>query len=156
MAKHTASPLGRLLQELSWEGNARRYRGGGRGFENVLTAEVLQVLEFLPREAFLGRILRSASSEAAAAIAAMRQEVEAVTFSVLPGGLMLTKSQTLGRPQLEVQPDAVLESPSVYCLVEAKRIRQAAFHPEQLARVRGCRSRSARAWTHAPPALASR
>ena len=134
MAKSATSPLGRLLEEISWEGNARHYRAGGRGFENVLTAEVLQILEFLPRKAFLGRILRSTSGHASAAVAAMRQEVESIKFSILPGALMLKKSQSLGRAQLEVQPDAVLESPSVYCLVEAKRIRQAAFQPEQLAR----------------------
>jgi hypothetical protein len=30
------SPLGRLLEEISWEGNARHYRYGRRGFENGL------------------------------------------------------------------------------------------------------------------------
>ena len=43
-----------LLDELSWEGNAWKYREGGLGLENVLTAEVFQALDFLPREAFLG------------------------------------------------------------------------------------------------------
>lgn len=33
-----SSMIGRLLDEISWEGNAKKYRGGGRGKENVLTA----------------------------------------------------------------------------------------------------------------------
>jgi hypothetical protein len=50
--------LGRLLEELSWVGNTiKDYREGGRGFENVLTAEVLQSLDFLPRQSFLGSIV---------------------------------------------------------------------------------------------------
>lgn len=49
-ARAPDSTLGRLLQELSWVGsNIRAYRNGGLGFENVLTAEVLTVLDYLPR-----------------------------------------------------------------------------------------------------------
>ena len=33
------SAVGRLLHELSWEGNSRRYREGGRGLESVLPVE---------------------------------------------------------------------------------------------------------------------
>lgn len=44
--------IGRLLHEISWEGNARPYREGGRGRENVLTAEVFLVLDFLPAQLF--------------------------------------------------------------------------------------------------------
>jgi len=55
--KISPSPIGRLLEEISWEGNARKYRQGGKGFENVLTAEVFQALDFLPRSSFLGRII---------------------------------------------------------------------------------------------------
>ena len=51
------SAVRRLLDELSWEGNARRYRDGGLGLENVVTTEVFQALDFLPRQAFLGRVL---------------------------------------------------------------------------------------------------
>lgn len=45
------SVLGRLLEEISWEGSrVREYRDGGRGRENVLTAEVLgHFLTFLVR-----------------------------------------------------------------------------------------------------------
>ena len=38
------SAIGRLLDEISWEGNARKYRGGGLGRENVLTVEVFSAL----------------------------------------------------------------------------------------------------------------
>ena len=33
------SPIGRLLEEISWQ-SAKKYRNGGRGIEYVLTAEV--------------------------------------------------------------------------------------------------------------------
>ena len=56
----TRSVVGRLLTEISWEGKkVRQYREGGQGFENVLTAEVLQALNFLPRKAFMGCVLDS-------------------------------------------------------------------------------------------------
>ena len=52
------SVIGRLLEELSWVGHTiKSYREGGRGFENVLTAEVFQALDFLPRSNFLGKII---------------------------------------------------------------------------------------------------
>jgi hypothetical protein len=79
------SHIGRLLEELSWEGNARRYRQGGRGLENVLVTEVFAALDLLPREAFLGSILRSAHSgdQARAAAAAGAEDAR---VEVLPGG----------------------------------------------------------------------
>jgi hypothetical protein len=50
------SVLGRLLQECSWTGaKIRDFHNGGLGFENVLTAEALTALDFLPRTDFLGR-----------------------------------------------------------------------------------------------------
>ena len=50
------SVLGRLLMELSWVGcNIRDVRNGGLGLENVLTAEALTALDFLPRTDFPGR-----------------------------------------------------------------------------------------------------
>ena len=57
------SPMGRLLEELSWEGNARKYRGGGRGLENVLVTEVFSLLDQLPRSTFLGAVLTSRHTE---------------------------------------------------------------------------------------------
>jgi hypothetical protein len=121
------SHIGRLLEELSWEGNARRYRQGGRGLENVLVTEVFAALDLLPREAFLGSILRSAHSgdQARAAAAAGAEDAR---VEVLPGGPDLYP----GGPNIE--PDAVLDMPEATVLVEAKRIRAGVFQSEQLAR----------------------
>ncbi|MCA4135657.1 hypothetical protein [Arthrobacter sp. M4] len=56
-----ASVIGRLADELSWAGSSiRRLRNGGRGDENVLTAEVVLLLPLLPRTAFLGGVLMAA------------------------------------------------------------------------------------------------
>jgi hypothetical protein len=56
-----SSVLGRLLEEISWEGaRVRGYRDGGRGRENVLTAEVLGALSYLPRSTFLAAVFRAA------------------------------------------------------------------------------------------------
>lgn len=125
-----SSIVGKLLQEISWE-KARDYRKGGQGRENVLTAEVLVGLDFLPRTEFLGGVLRSAhgASEARAKVAA---EAEELRLHFLPGDLRLGSGNCKG--QLFVQPDAVFETPSTYTLVEAKRIRSGSFQPEQLAR----------------------
>lgn len=120
--------IGRLLQEVSWEGNAKHYRAGGRGRENVLTAEVFQSLDFLPREAFLGRILRSAHG-ARAAVEVVSREVEVSTVRLLPGDVFLSKAG-----DFSVQPDVEIQSPSVYCLVEAKRLQSGSFQTEQLTR----------------------
>jgi hypothetical protein len=70
------SVLGRLLDEISWEGRSvRGYRGGGRGRENVLTAEVMTALDFLPRASFLGAVLDNAQG-ADAARAVLASEIE--------------------------------------------------------------------------------
>jgi hypothetical protein len=48
--------IGRLLEEISWQGaQIKGYRGGGVGFENVLTIEIFQALDFLPPLSFLAR-----------------------------------------------------------------------------------------------------
>lgn len=122
-----SSIVGRLLDEISWEGNARRYRGGGRGKENVLTAEVLSPLDFLPRALFLGEVIAGAHG-ADAARQLVVQEVETATLSFLPGDVSLANST------IRVQPDAVLTSASCYAFVEAKRSRPSRFKSEQLAR----------------------
>lgn len=53
------SMVGKLLEEVSWE-HATSYRQGGRGRGNVLSAEVLMALDFLPRDRFLGAVIRAA------------------------------------------------------------------------------------------------
>lgn len=122
-----SSIVGRLLDEISWEGNARRYRGGGRGKENVLTAEVFAPLDFLPRASFLGEVIARAHG-ADAARQRVVQEVESATLSFLPGDVSLRHST------IRVQPDAVLTSSSCYTFVEEKRIRPSRFQRDQLAR----------------------
>ena len=99
---------------------------------NVLTTEVFQALDFLPRAAFFGRILGSVSGGASETVERLSQEVEQLKFTLLNGDIYLANRPQ--RAELCVQPDGVIESSSVYCLLEAKRIKPRAFHPEQLAR----------------------
>ncbi len=132
--KESHSTLGRLLEEISWEGNARKYRRGGRGLESILTAEVFQALDFLPRTEFLGRVVKSVEGGDPETLRVLSQEAEETGFSLLPGDIFMAIDPATGKETLSVQPDGVLESPSVYCLIEAKRIRSSAFQPEQLAR----------------------
>ena len=123
-----ASVIGRLLEEISWDGErVRAYRDGGRGRENVLTAEVLSPLSYLPRDQFLGKVLRSAHGAKDACIGAA-SEIEMAQLSLLPDQSLLPGSTVV------VQPDATIAMPNHFVLVEAKRIRSASFQPEQLAR----------------------
>lgn len=112
---------------MSWEGNASRYRLGGLGRENVLTVEVLQALDFLPRDAFLGKALRAAHG-ADASRRHVALDVENLNMDLLPGDLECPEFQ------IRAQPDALMTSAQSYVFVEAKRIRPASFQPEQLAR----------------------
>jgi len=126
------SLLGRLLAEISWEGNARPYRDGGRGRENVLTTEIFQALDFLPRTGFLGRVIRSAEG-AAETRRMMASQIEEAVIELLPGDILLSRKGAGSEP-LCLQPDGIIQTPDVYCLLEAKRIRSGAFQPQQLAR----------------------
>lgn len=122
----SSSLIGRFLEEISWEGNrVRLYRRGG--LENVLTTEVLSPLGYLPRQHFLGEVLRSAHG-AQDAMAAVMTEIENAEIFILPPQLTLQPGAVV------VQPDAVIKSTGSYVLVEAKRIGTASFQPEQLAR----------------------
>lgn len=122
-----ASPIGRLLEEISWEGNANPYRDGGRGKENVLTVEALTPLDYLPRQSFLGQILREAHG-ADQARTRVASEIEQAHISMLPGDIYL------GQSEVNLQPDAIIVGPSSYVLIEAKRIRRSSFQENQLAR----------------------
>ena len=125
------STLGRLLQELSWVGsNIRAYRDGGLGFENVLTAVVLTVLDYLPRTAFLGAVIAGATG-ATEARRRVVEEIEKAELTLLPDDLMVARPEA---SPVVVQPDGVLVSPSCYVLIEAKRIKRSSFQAEQLAR----------------------
>lgn len=123
-----SSVLGRLLEEISWEGRSvRAYRDGGRGRENVLTAEVLWPLSCLPREAFLAEVLRGAHGAEGARLQAAEQ-LEEAEVTLLPDQM------ELGPGRLVVQPDATIVSPATFTLIEAKRIRRSSFQVDQLAR----------------------
>ena len=138
------STLGRLLQELSWVGsNIRAYRDGGLGFENVLTAEVLTVLDYLPRTAFLGAVIAGATGAAEARLRVV-EEIERAELTLLPDDLLLSRPEG---GTVVVQPDGVLVSPSCYVLIEAKRIRRSSFQAEQLAREYGAVLQEARGRT---------
>jgi hypothetical protein len=120
--------IGRLLEEISWEGKrVRLYRHGGRGMENILTAEVLLHLSFLPRTHFLAELLLAAHG-AKDALRGIAAQIEDCELSVLPQELKLQPAEIV------VQPDALLETVGGYVLVEAKRIKKASFQREQLAR----------------------
>jgi hypothetical protein len=125
------SMVGKLLEEVSWE-HATSYRQGGRGRENVLSAEVLMALDFLPRDRFLGAAIRAAKG-ADHARNVLVNEIEEAELRFLPGDMTLAPNRS-GNDQLVVQPDAIITSPGSFVLVEAKRVRASSFQPEQLAR----------------------
>jgi hypothetical protein len=128
------SVLGRLLQEISWSGSSvRAYRDGGRGYENVLTAEALTALDFLPRAAFLGGVV-SAAVGADEARGVLASQVEEASVTLLPDDLLLGSKNTPHDDRVVVQPDGILTSPQCYVLIEARRIRRSSFQPEQRAR----------------------
>lgn len=126
------SVVGRLLATVSWE-HATWYHAGGQGRENVLTAEVFQALDLLPRTSFLGNLLLMAHG-AESTIKVLADEVEELNFTLLPDSIYISEGSPRGRKRLWVQPDGLMESKSVFCLVEAKRIKTGSFQAEQLAR----------------------
>lgn len=122
------SAIRQLLDEISWEGNARRYRGGGLGKENVLTVEVFQALRLLPRSYFLGPMLKGVVTGDSSLSEALATDAEDLSVEVLPGDVTTTDGS------VRVQPDVLISSGSTLTLVEAKAFRRAGFQPEQLGR----------------------
>lgn len=125
--KHNQSAVERLLQEISWEGRLRHYRQGGRSLENVLTMEVFQALDFLPRAAFLGAVLGRAIGADAAPQAL-------ISVSLLPGDVDLEPLDAAGQSNVYAQLDVIMTSLDVYCMVDAKRLDPCSFQLEQLAK----------------------
>jgi hypothetical protein len=125
------SMIARLLEEISWE-KATKYRRGGRGMENVLTAEVLIALDLLPRSHFLAAVIDSCSG-AVATRKRLIEQTEQMEISLLSGDMSINPSEATASAFI-VQPDALITSAGVFTFVEAKRIRTSAFQPEQLAR----------------------
>ncbi|NMR21147.1 hypothetical protein [Cellulomonas fimi] len=120
--------MGRLLEEISWEGGrVKQYRKGGQGMENVLSAQVLQALDHLPRDRFLGAVLRDAHGATSARMR-VAEEAEVLELTFLPDEVLLTCHDA------KVQPDATLTGPSSYCLVEAKGPGRSRFNTLQLSR----------------------
>ncbi|XAS74023.1 hypothetical protein VUN82_09405 [Micrococcaceae bacterium Sec5.1] len=124
-----ASVIGRLVDELSWEGRKiRRLRNGGRGDENVLTAEALLLLSYLPREAFLGGVLAAAhgADQVRSRIGAGSEEA---TLQMFPTEIKIPDTS------IGVQADAAIWQEHSTVLVEAKGPRAGAqFQKTQLAR----------------------
>lgn len=126
------SPIGRLLEEISWEGNACAYRNGGGRRENVLTTEVFALLDVLPRTIFVGAVLAAAHGADDARTAAVA-DVEPMSVEVLPGDTQAALRD--GSTSIwAVQPDVRLDSPRTTVWVEAKRIRSSSFQEHQIAR----------------------
>lgn len=149
--ERNASALGRLLEEISWVGSSvRDYRNGGRGYENVLTVEVFQSLDFLPRAFFLKEVIKAAHG-ADAARRVVLDEIEQVEVDLLPGNYYLIPSMAAGHTEgLSVQPDAWISGARSLVLVEAKRIRSSSFQREQLARELVLVTRDARTSNRVP------
>ncbi|MFC2130594.1 hypothetical protein ACFLSQ_04110 [Bacteroidota bacterium] len=128
------SPIGRLLIELSWAGRTiKRMRNGGIGYENVLTTEVMEGLNYLPRELFLGEIIKEIKFENNSHYNQLIHDFE--SFDILPHPVDQSK-QYFVEPnnKIEVQPDAIITNQDVLCLVEAKGFGSSSFQEEQLAR----------------------
>lgn len=131
-----ASAIQNLLDELSWEGTGVSYRGGGAGKENVLTAEVWQALDVLPRRAFLGDVLEKAH-RVAQAVSTDEPTPRPLVEAALSRGLeceVLCGDRRSAIGGVRVQPDVLLESPDAVVIVEAKRVRGGVFQREQIAR----------------------
>ncbi|WP_210252835.1 hypothetical protein [Arthrobacter zhaoguopingii] len=100
--------------------------------ENVLTAEVLGGLDLLPRDHFFVALIRS-SNGADGIRSRLALQAESADISLLSGDLQVNPVKAVST-RFVVQPDALITTPDVYALVEAKRIRTSAFQQEQLAR----------------------
>jgi hypothetical protein len=95
--------------------------------------EVLQGLDFLPRQLFLGAVL-GAAHDAGEARAELVSEIEEARITVLPSACQLAPGREGTPEELAVYPDAILESAGVRALIEAKRPKSSSFQTEQLTR----------------------
>ncbi len=135
MPEHTSiSVIQRLLQEISWDGQRiKLYRNGGRGYENVLTAEVLQGLDFLPREHFLGAVIRELNGASDETKAKLIRQIETASLALLPAQIPF-KAGSIRHQTETINPDGLMVTHNVYAFIEAKRIKASSFQLEQLAR----------------------
>lgn len=129
------TPLGRLLTVISWEGSAvRQYRRGGRGMENVLTADVFSALDSLPRVPFLANVLSAATWADRGRRDGLLAEIGSAEFTIFPQARALRPTAKTHQARVEVQPDGIIMTSNHAIVVEAKRIKTSSFQPEQLAR----------------------
>ncbi|QOR36153.1 hypothetical protein IMX26_04895 [Clostridium sp. 'deep sea'] len=134
MRPENGSAIGRLVDELSWANNGMRdFGGGGFGYDNVLTTEVLQALDYLPRENYLGKIFCSAHGNELTK-KSLCKDAEQLNLTILPGNYYLKPNPKTHEEGFAVQPDAILESNKHFIIVEAKRPKRGSFHIKQLAR----------------------
>lgn len=128
-----ASIFQHLLREISFDGKqVAKYRKGGLGHENVLTAEVLQGLDFLPRQHFLGAIINALNGNIDETRSKLIAEIENASLTFLPDPFPLKLNDT--DQSQTVQPDGLLVADRVFAFIEAKRFRGGSFQTEQLAR----------------------
>ena len=139
------SMIGRLLEEISWgDIPLSRLRTGGRGFENVLTTQVFQAIDFLPRRPFFATLLDHCHG-APAACARLAEEAEDAEITVLPSNAYLRPSRNSHSRAEAVQPDVLVRSHSVFGIVEAKGMRKGlcvsarTARPRVLSSTAGCR-----------------
>jgi hypothetical protein len=105
------SIIGSLLCDISWSGNTvNKYRKAGKGYENVLTAEVFQILDFLPRTFFLGEIINNLHSKNTEVLKRLNAEVEELCMNLFPGNHYLKTNPKSHQSGISVQPDGLIET----------------------------------------------
>ncbi len=132
--KTNMSTLERLLSTMSWEGKlvVKAYRNGGKGMENVLTTEAFNILEFLPRKTFWTPIVNALHMENDSTRRTFLKELDSLTFSILPDNYYLKEPVTSHARSMPVQPDGILETDSLYILLEVKPIKPGPFQRYQM------------------------
>jgi hypothetical protein len=133
---HNSAVIGRLLTEISWQGNKvkEQYRDGGRGIENILTAETIMPLDLLPRSWFLGEIFKNLNGAAQGIKEELAAEAENINIVFLPDHIYLDRNAPSHNKGIAVDPDVLLTSNKIYSFIEVKRILESKFQFEQLAR----------------------
>ena len=132
------SPITNLLSGISWEGRrvTKKYRQGGQGVEDVLTVQVMQALEFLPRHPFTYAWAQGVHGLNGAFSGFISEgEAESAEYQFAPGGaLSLRPTRETHQERIEVQFDAHIETSESQVFIEAKRMGTSSFQEEQLAR----------------------
>lgn len=126
-----------LVHGMSWEGRTvvSKYRNGGKGVEEVLTAEVFQALEFLPRRPFVRSIFEKIHTLDEGSSFVPPSEHKTSQFLLSPAGrFVLRPDESTHQTQIDVQFDGMIRTADSNIFVEAKRIGRSSFQKEQPAR----------------------